>query len=46
MIAERQQLPVDEAFVRLRRHARSNNLRLVDVARDLVAGDIDPDSRS
>jgi GAF domain-containing protein len=42
MIAERGQLPVDEAFNRLRRHARNNNLRLADVARDTVHGSIDP----
>jgi AmiR/NasT family two-component response regulator len=41
-IAERGQLPVDEAFSRLRRHARHNNLRLADVARDTVHGSIDP----
>ncbi len=42
MIAERGQLPVDEAFNRLRRHARNHNLRLADVARETVAGTIDP----
>ncbi|MET0326870.1 MAG: GAF and ANTAR domain-containing protein [Ilumatobacteraceae bacterium] len=43
MIAERQRLRMDEAFGRLRQHARSNNLRLADVARELVAGDLAPD---
>ncbi len=38
MIAERQQLSIDEAFDRLRRHARRHNRRLADVAGDTVAG--------
>jgi len=47
MIAERQGLNMDEAFTRLRRYARSHNLRLADVANDvifggLVASDLDP----
>jgi GAF domain-containing protein len=42
MIAERQQLPIDQAFERLRRHARHHNLRLADLARDTVNGDVDP----
>jgi GAF domain-containing protein len=42
IISERGQLPVDEAFKRLRRHARNNNLRLADVARGTVDGTIDP----
>jgi GAF domain-containing protein len=42
IIAERHQVPVDDAFDRLRRHARNNNQRLADVARDTVSGDIDP----
>ena len=42
IIAERRRIPVDEAFVQLRRHARNNNLRLADVARDTVTGAIDP----
>jgi GAF domain-containing protein len=41
MIAERQQLPIDQAFERLRRHARHHNLRLADLARDTVKGDVD-----
>ena len=41
MIAERGELPMDEAFTRLRRHARNNNLRLAEVARDIVNGTID-----
>jgi GAF domain-containing protein len=46
MIAQRQQLPIDQAFDRLRRHARNHNLRLADVARDTVSGNIDPGSFS
>jgi AmiR/NasT family two-component response regulator len=42
IIAERRRIPVDEAFAQLRRHARNNNLRLADVARDTIAGAIDP----
>jgi ANTAR domain len=42
MVAERQSIPVDEAFDRLRRHARNHNLRLADVACDTVDGTIDP----
>ena len=42
MIAERQRIPVDEAFNRLRSHARNHNLRLAAVAGDTVAGTIDP----
>jgi AmiR/NasT family two-component response regulator len=42
MITERERIPVDEAFSRLRFHARSHNLRLADVARDVVSGIIDP----
>jgi GAF domain-containing protein len=46
MIAERQGLQVDQAFNRLRRYARNHNLRLADVARATVAGDIDPNTFS
>jgi GAF domain-containing protein len=38
VLAERHQLPLRESFERLRRHARSNNLLLADVAREVVAG--------
>ncbi|MCU1495512.1 MAG: hypothetical protein JWO62_3276 [Acidimicrobiaceae bacterium] len=38
MVAERESLDMEQAFARLRKHARSHNLRLVDVARDIIAG--------
>jgi len=46
MITERQHIPVDEAFDRLRRHARNHNMRLADLARDTVNGTIAPDAFS
>lgn len=36
MIAERENLNMEEAFSALRNHARNHNLRLVDVARDVI----------
>ena len=36
MIAERETLNMEEAFSTLRNHARNHNLRLVDVARDII----------
>jgi hypothetical protein len=44
VIAERAGIDVDEAYARLRRHARSNNLRLAEVARDIAKGDLAVDS--
>jgi GAF domain-containing protein len=41
VIAERHRVPVEEAFNRLRRHARNHNLRLADVSRDTVEGAVD-----
>jgi len=41
IIAERLHLPIDQAFDRLRRYARDNNLRLADVAGNAVQGDLD-----
>jgi len=38
MVAERQALTVEEAFAALRNYARSHNLRLTDVARDVTNG--------
>lgn len=36
MIAEREQIPVADAFVLLRAHARNHNRRLVEVAHDVI----------
>ena len=44
MIAERQRVAVEQAFQRLRTHARNHNLRLADLAGDIVAGVVDPGS--
>lgn len=41
MLAERAAIDVDEAFVRLRAHARSHNRRLGEVAADLIEGRMD-----
>ncbi len=41
ILAERVQIGVDAAFIQMRAHARSNNLKLSDVAQDLVRGDLD-----
>jgi GAF domain-containing protein len=38
VIAERAGIDTDEAFARLRQHARSNNLRLADVAAEVASG--------
>ena len=40
MVAERESLGVEEAFTLLRRHARNHNLRLADVARSVISGDL------
>jgi len=42
MIAERHRINIDEAFNRLRRHARNHNLRLAELAGDTVTGTVDP----
>ena len=42
MVAERVGAPMDEAFALLRNHARSNNLRLADLARDVIDGVVAP----
>ncbi len=44
MVAERTDLAMDRSFDRLRGHARNHNLRLVDVARDVIAGTLPADS--
>lgn len=41
IVAERERLDMPEAFDRLRSYARSNNLRLYDVAADLISGKLD-----
>ncbi|GAB2636687.1 ANTAR domain-containing protein [Nocardia goodfellowii] len=41
VLAERGQLDMDQAFHRLREHARSNNLRLADVSAGVVSGAVD-----
>ncbi|MGW6022657.1 ANTAR domain-containing protein [Streptomyces sp. NPDC055099] len=41
VLAERWKCTVDEAFAALRRHARSNRLRLAECARQVVAGEFD-----
>jgi hypothetical protein len=38
MVAEREGLNMEQAFTTLRNHARNHNLRLVDVARDVIDG--------
>jgi len=38
MIAERQGLDMEQAFATLRNHARNHNLRLADVATDVIGG--------
>lgn len=38
MVAERDKLNMEQAFARLRNHSRNHNLRLVDVARDVIGG--------
>jgi hypothetical protein len=40
MIAERTGVSVEAAFKTLRDHARSHNLRLADLARDVVTGTV------
>jgi transcriptional regulator with GAF, ATPase, and Fis domain len=46
VLAERRRVSMDVAFDRLRRHARSHNLKLTDVALAVVRGDLDPESPS
>jgi GAF domain-containing protein len=43
-ISEAARLDMDQAFLRLRRHARSHNLRLTDLARDIATGTAKPGS--
>jgi GAF domain-containing protein len=40
MLAERAGLEMDDAFARLRKHARNNNIRLVEVAQGFIDGSL------
>jgi GAF domain-containing protein len=42
IVAERQSLDMEHAFATLRNHARNHNLRLVDVAIDVIGGSLAP----
>ncbi len=42
IVAERQGLDMEQAFATLRNHARNHNLRLVDVATDVIGGSLAP----
>ncbi len=41
IVAERKGLSMEQSFARLRHHARNHNLRLADVARDVIDGSLD-----
>lgn len=41
-VAQHANVTMDESFARIRRYARNNNLRLSDVARDIVANVLNP----
>jgi AmiR/NasT family two-component response regulator len=41
IVAERRRVDMHEAFASLRRYARTNDLRLADVARDVTEGRLD-----
>jgi AmiR/NasT family two-component response regulator len=44
ILAERSRLDMEQAFSRLRSHARTHNLRLVAVAQDVIDGTLPPGS--
>jgi AmiR/NasT family two-component response regulator len=44
ILAERTGLDMEQAFTRLRNHARSHNLRLVDVAQAVIDGTLKPEA--
>lgn len=46
VLAQRLKVPMDTAFDRLRRYSRHNNLRLAEVARQCVAGELNLDDLS
>ena len=41
VVAERDHVDMEQAFARLRGHARNNNRRLADVANDVIDGTLD-----
>lgn len=43
IISEKTQIRLDQAFARLRRHARDNNKRLEDIAEEIISGSFDPE---
>ena len=44
IVAERANVPMEQAFAQLRFHARNHNLRLDDVARSVIDGTLEPDN--
>jgi hypothetical protein len=38
MVAEREGLDMEQSFARLRMHSRNHNLRMVDVAENVISG--------
>src|ERR1700687_5001341 len=46
IVAERESLDMEQAFSTLRDHARTHNLRLIDVAHDVIDGTLDPSALS
>lgn len=44
VVAERRGLDMEQAFATLRNHARTHNLRLADVARDVISGTLSSDA--
>lgn len=43
IISEKTQIGVDQAFARLRKHARDRNQRLRNVAQEIISGSLDPE---
>ena len=44
MVAQQTGLDMEQSFVRFRAHARNHNLRLADVARSLIEGDLNAET--
>lgn len=44
MVAQRTGLDMEQSFVRFRSHARNHNLKLADVARSIIEGDLRPET--